>query len=64
MDDLTKLLLTIAGVDVNRYNTPKGKGQILDMCEVGKDHFASKIELAAEQGRKESTMPLRSLAAS
>lgn len=64
MDDFTRVLFTILGVDINRYNTPKGKGPILDMCEVGNNHFVSKIEQASEQGRKESVMPQKFIAAS
>jgi hypothetical protein len=64
MDDFTRLLFTIMGVNPNRYNPPKGKGPILDMSEVGNNHFVSKIELASGQGCKESVMPQKDITAS
>jgi hypothetical protein len=64
MNDLTRLLFAIAGVNADRYNPPKGKGPILDMSEVGNNHFVSKVELASEQGRKESVVPQEAITAS
>ncbi len=64
MNDLTKLLFAIAGVNPDRYNPPKGKGLILDMSEVGNNHFVSKVELASGQGRKESVVPQEAITAS